>query len=737
MYHPEIIDRRLWQAKKKGLLYRVRPREESIEISARLEKLCRNAKGEPLPEGQLQRDLDEKERAFIGSERILCKANFEYYLTHYHSVNLDPGVGTQEGIGPGKLLESQGKFIREIGRRELECHQEYQKYNLTEGIRVYAHKCRQVVFTSTARAMTLQRMLLYPGTRAFACALNPDGVGELYKRDKLAISKLPFWLRPTETEIYPDVKDSEIGFTAPINSRLLYQAENQDQGIGVGTQQDVSHLTEVSLWKYPYQIGFSFSPSLPKSRMTLHIQEATSAPYPYWQDVTEACRRKEKGFESWTYIFIPWYFNTLKYRAVPPPNWVMESHTRDHIALIERTSPEWCDGNVYRPTIEQMYWWETERAKFKKEGKLSAFLANYPATPEQSFTNWSEGALPTEVLEQMESDLRQPEVYEIFIDQDPSAEEVAPPQESSDKFPSALYVGGSSIQRYSAEPWSEIERDPRGLLFLWEPPKRGAKYIVSLDAAEGLTGWTRASGVEVDKKRDNGVVTVWRVDGIKTLLFKIEDGFQSPDIDPRTNKQKFLYKDVQVAEYAGPCDAVDIAGIADILGRIFAGDEEDQAELILESWPGCGMLSMQELLRRGYANLWHWEYFADGPAQETSYIGWRSTARSQQILWSRARRHIISPGIVVRSKFLLSEMASAELDYEKMRARAAAGKHDDRLQTATMAFWAAHRWTYDVERTEEKVSEIVVDDYQRMAPTLDKYQSFSDWKAAATADWEE
>lgn len=733
MYSSDIVERRLRQVKQAGLNYQRRPRDICIDITAKLEKLRLNANGEKLPNGQLSRELDNKELEFIASERILCRADFEYYLSRYHSVELDSGVGSGDsGIGAGVILQSQRKLIKEIGKREDEVHAEYAKYKLTEGIRCYCHKCRQVVFTSTARALTLHRMLFWPGTRCFAAALNPDGVGELYKRDKTTIDNWPFWL---SVELYPDVKDSEIGFK-DLNSRLLYQAENQKAGIGVGTQQDVSHLTEVPLWQYPYQIGFSFAPSLPKARTTLHIQEGTSAPYPYWQEVTEACRKKEKGYESWTYIFVPWYYNIDKYRSIPTNNWQPEKHTISHIELIERTSSEWCDGNVFRPSLEQMYWWETERAKYKKEGKLAAFLANYPATPEQSFTNWSEGALPAEVLERMELDIREPRVYEVHTDSDPAEDATSiPDAESGSLFPTALYVGGSSIQRYIDEAWEEIERDPRGLLLMWEPPRKGSRYIVSVDAAEGVTGWKRATGLDIDKKKDNGVVNIFRVDGIKELGLREENGVMVPDIDPQTRQQRILYKDVQAAEYAGPCDAVEIARVANVLGRIYAGSEEDQAELILESWPGCGMLTLQELLRLGYGNLWHWEYFADGPAEETNLIGWRSTSRSQQLLWTRSRRHIISGRVVIRSKFLLSELASAEMDYEKMRAKAAYGKHDDRLQTASMAFWAAHRWAINIERTMEVVTATPIVDYQRYGPGLGESSSFTSWKEAATETW--
>jgi hypothetical protein len=303
-------------------------------------------------------------------------------------------------------------------------------------------------------------------------------------------------------------------------------------------------------------------------------------------------------------------------------------------------------------------------------------------------------------------------------------------------FPETLYVGGSNIEPYTAESWEEIEHDPRGLLLMWEPPNKRTKYVMSVDSSEGITGWSRGSRTENDTKVDNGVVEIFIPNGAVEKLYKIECGEKVADIDPVTKQHRTLLKDVQVAEWAGPVDAVEIARIANVLGRIYAGDADDQCELIWESWPGCGMLTTQELLRLGYANLWHWEYI-DSVAEETNRLGWRSSFEAQKLLWYRARRHLMSRQVVIRSRFLLEEYSNAEVDMVKMRARAAHGFHDDRFQAANQAFWACHKWTYDVERTDEPVTTAPVVDFQRMAPGLDdEILTFADWKAKATEDWE-
>jgi len=302
------------------------------------------------------------------------------------------------------------------------------------------------------------------------------------------------------------------------------------------------------------------------------------------------------------------------------------------------------------------------------------------------------------------------------------------------EFPKVLYVGGNSIETYEAETWEQIQLDPRGVLLVWEPPNPHAHYVMGMDATEGITGWTRALRTEGDEKTDNGAIEIFRPDGEYQLVWKESHGRKIPIIDEATGKQKRHYRDVQVAEWAGPCDAVELARIANILGRIYAGDAEDQCQLIWEAWPGVGMLATQELIRLGYGNLWMWEYI-DSAVEETDRPGWRSTPTSQRILWYRARRHLMSHHVRMPSKFLREEYANAEVDLTKMRAKAAYGYHDDRFMAANLCFWAGHRWTYDVDRTDEMVTTTPVMDFQRYAPGLDDAMTYSEWRERATDDW--
>lgn len=408
MYSDTIIDRRLHAARKAGIQFTRLPRERSIEISDKIERL-RYRDDRLLPDEQLVRPLDAKEAEFTRSELTLCKLDFRYFFTRYYKLEIDPGVSNGEDsllpdnkkVSAPILLPSQELFIRKLGEREEVCHKEKKEYGFTRGILACFHKVRQVAATATARAITLHRMLFWPGTRAFAASLDDKRVAELYRRDELSLNGLPFWMCP---RIYPEVKNEEFGFGHPINSRCIYQSENQQAGgLGVGTQQDVSHLTEVSLWKNPGFIKFSLLPAIPQAITTLVIMESTSnGKGNYWHELTEDVRHGREGFEDWTYAFVPWWKNTTKYRGNVPPNWEPKKHTVKHADLVERTSPEFNYGVTMHLSRAQLYWWEKTRAAHVRHGELASFLTNFPATPDQSFQSPNNGAFPPEFIERIE-----------------------------------------------------------------------------------------------------------------------------------------------------------------------------------------------------------------------------------------------------------------------------------------------------------------------------------------------
>src|SRR5215471_10357239 len=98
--------------------------------------------------------------------------------------------------------------------------------------------------------------------------------------------------------------------------------------------------------------------------------------------------------------------------------------------------------------------------------------------------------------------------------------------------------------------------DPRGIIWLFEPPSPRGRYVMGVDATQGRTGWSRYNRTEDDSDIDNGAICVLRL------------GRGEPGTPQFTS-------DAQVAEYAAPIDPYDLSKAVNFLGRLYSGRDED------------------------------------------------------------------------------------------------------------------------------------------------------------------
>src|SRR5581483_3290707 len=115
--------------------------------------------------------------------------------------------------------------------------------------------------------------------------------------------------------------------------------------------------------------------------------------------------------------------------------------------------------------------------------------------------------------------------------------------------PSEFRIGGRQIIE-RIDDGSDIDGDPRGVVFLYEPPNPRSRYILGCDPTQGRTGWSRYNRSEDDAKIDNGAIEVIRI------------GRGEPDTPG-------FIPDTQVAEFAAPVDPYDLAGVVNVLGRLY------------------------------------------------------------------------------------------------------------------------------------------------------------------------
>lgn len=247
-------------------------------------------------------------------------------------------------------------------------------------------------------------------------------------------------------------------------------------------------------------------------------------------------------------------------------------------------------------------------------------------------------------------------------------------------FPAAFSIGESGVlNKWELDEISNWDKDPRGILWIWDPPSRGCTYAMGVDPSYGRTNWTRASRIGEDKRTDNGAIEVVR-------LGRNEE-------DP----------DVQVAEFAAPVDAFEIGIIANLIGRLYAGTEDDQCKCILEVYPGPGTMTLRQMVELGYTNHFRWERYADSSPTPTNAMGWHASPATNRDLWTKSSRHIIRQKSIVRSPWLAEEYANCRYNPEKQWGENPGG-HDDRVRAHNLALWLANSWTLGMERTQEKVT---------------------------------
>ncbi len=392
MYSPAIIDQRIAAIESAESIKLIRY-DNVAEMVSHLDALAPK-------NGAMPRPLNKAEQNFIRNELLLAMCDFHHFATNYARIQLDGG-----GFGPPVLWASQQRIMHYIAKAEVESWEARRKGWKPSGIRILNHKARQLGATSLARCLSMHRMIFSRHINCMAASIDDDKVKELYDRDKRIYDNLPWWMRPA---LLFDEKSAHIQF-GELDTTLLYQQSQQKSGLGQGRQFVVSHLTEVASWSNPQIIALDFIPTIPQSVQTLVILESTAQGRGnWWHEYTEETRRGEHP--EWTYVFIPWYIESSKYRTHPPDDWRPSQISLAHAAKVRETSPEWA-GRTVDLDRDQLYWYELGRASAQKAGELNIFLTNFCATPEESFQHTTVASFSPELLDKLRLSACPPKFY--------------------------------------------------------------------------------------------------------------------------------------------------------------------------------------------------------------------------------------------------------------------------------------------------------------------------------------
>jgi hypothetical protein len=225
---------------------------------------------------------------------------------------------------------------------------------------------------------------------------------------------------------------------------------------------------------------------------------------------------------------------------------------------------------------------------------------------------------------------------------------------------------GYGMRSLKPAEWQELIAAPNdeGLydrLLVFEPPRRGHRYVVSADVS---------SGVGLDRS----VVDVTRVGTIK---------------EP----------DEQVAQFCSDhIDPSDLAFVIDPIGRLYKGVDEMPALVAIEC-NGLG-LSTQDMLQKhiGYSYLYVWQVLdaRDLSKSYTQRIGWWTTNRSRPILLETLHHalktvdpHTGMPDYRLNSPLTIAELRTFTSPGPLWMAEAVDGANDDCIMAAAIGLFVA------------------------------------------------
>lgn len=224
-------------------------------------------------------------------------------------------------------------------------------------------------------------------------------------------------------------------------------------------------------------------------------------------------------------------------------------------------------------------------------------------------------------------------------------------------------------------PTKVTDKDPRGILWLYELPEERSKYVIGCDPTVGIPNWSRFARAGYDHKTDNAAIEVIRI-----------GTHGKPD--------------VQVAEFAAPIPPIELAPILNHIGRLFHGDnEEGEGHVIIEIYPGPGLMLQQELMTRyDYSNLYQPRYMnvRGAVVQRNQTYGWTASRQSVDDLWVMGLHAINNEKVTIRSSHLVDEMANCVRDTRNdgsIKLQAAFGNHDDRIRAFMLALWGGRDWS--------------------------------------------
>lgn len=677
MFHPKVIQKTLdeWTRQKGNFEPEPQTVLEAERGVAHLNSLVeidetgaiRNLRD---PSKDWRDTLEPDEARFIRNERILCRADFSYFVSRYGYIKSD-----EDRVVRMDPWISQQIFLSILADMQLE----------EIALMLIVLKARQLGLSRIISLIMLHAVVFHANTNAFLASSTEDKTGLLFDMLDFVLERLPFWMRPGEKY------RRENKFLELYNgSALTLQHGQQTTGIARGTTPTKAHISELSEFdefKVSDLIDSSLLRAMHDSPQTFLALESTAKGMNnWWHDKWKSAKAGWPERRSRLRpLFLPWFVGGLYpkehwLRAHPvPPDYASrmlpwaEAHAEGAEQYVRKTEYLYARlGRNWRMPLEQIWYYECERDAAIRERRLNKFLQEMPANDDEAFQSTNISVFDTETITFYRENAHREELlgaYGLVGAPEVVNPRLQPPELLRNPNLPAITVKCDRITSYPLhfdlvplrfDGWpleSGVDK-----IYIWEKPVEGEIYGQGMDTSDGI-----------EKDR--------------TVL----EGLRKGSINGPTK---------QVFEYAsGKMNALDSWPFALALGTLYtvpdAAGVLQQPRMAIEC-KGHGDMAQNIIRMMGWTNFHPWnDKQLDSRQPKLSHfnkIGVYTTSWFRDGMIEMLVKMLRDGDIEISSPFFVQEMASLQGDQFVQSLKAGYGGFDDRIMALGFILVSLYKW---------------------------------------------
>lgn len=673
MYDRAIVEEKLNQAEQRNG-WRPVPHPVSYIIQA----TDHIASLEDPDTGALKRPLTPDEVRFIENERLMSRISFRYYATRYAVIQhfeggerrFIPNVAQQATLKLWARLEALGRSVS-----------------------VQILKARQLGMSTISEIALAHRIQTTPQSWAIVGSSNPVRSEAMVKMMARVWQNMPWWMMPGETR----VKTGELIEFPTMRSGVTIAHGAAMSGIGRGSTLQAYHLSELAEFHNAEElVDAALNRATHESPYLLRLMESTASGKNNWWHRTWKWNKDNfwAGRASFCPQFLPWYIGLDLY---PTKTWIMarpvpaDWHpSRLTIAHAERAKRHVAGSTMlqdilgvgWEMPIEQMWYWEIDRAEYEAKGDLAKFHQEMPADDYEAFQSSGQSIFATTLIQEVREQASTPigiygvagDANEIPLSRQPAKTEIRPekrPIEIVARWNPSKPAHNYTLHSLKMDDYPNIGFDNK--LVVWEFPKKDEIYGIGVDTGFGIG-------------QDSTVVTVIR-------------------------RGDYWTHDRQVAEFASRyLGALDLWPILMAIGTLYSvpvNGTLKQPKMVIEA-AANGETAGFEMRKRGW-NHFHIHERYDSKKMDSSRapkLHWMTNSWSRPMMLDYFISAIRDGWMDVNSPELIEEMSHFHLDPLKNKIMAENGAHDDRLMALGIVLFSLHiRDTRSVRRVRANKNE--------------------------------